>query len=409
MSVTKAIDTDVIIVGGGLAGRTLASLLASRNIHSVILEERNDKSRLEQQDPRTLAITRASENILRSAGAWKYLPKDKTGFFRKIFVWEETGRGDIEFDSADLCEPALGYIIGQNVLEWALGQANSEYDQITSLQPATVKSLQVTGDSVSVQLVNGKKLSARLIIGADGAKSGLRELAGIAYPAHDYQQTAVACIVQTEKSHGYVARQRFLSTGPLAFLPMANTHQCGIVWSTAPEHAKQLLKMQEPEFNQALAEAFSFTLGNIMASESRTVFPLQHAQAEHYCQPRLALIGDAAHTVHPLAGQGANLGLLDAATLAEILLEAEKNNRDIGAHTVLRRYERWRRGENFLMIKVLEGLKLLFESKLVTVRHMRNIGLDMTDMVSPVKHVIMRHAMGLSGDLPVFARNQQYV
>jgi 2-octaprenylphenol hydroxylase len=186
---------------------------------------------------------------------------------------------------------------------------------------------------------------------------------------------------------------------------MADPHQCGIVWSTTPDHAKSLIKMDEDSFHKALAEAFTHTLGNIVSSGPRACFPLQHSQSEHYCQPRLALIGDAAHTVHPLAGQGANMGLLDAATLAEVLIEARNKHKDIGAYPVLRRYERWRKGENFLMIKVLQGLKYLFESQLVSVRHLRNIGLDVTDMLTPVKYSIMRHAMGLSGDLPVFARN----
>ena len=403
--INNLFDADVIIVGGGISGSTLASLLARQNIKCLILEERPGQNTLERDDPRTLAITRASENILRAANAWQLIPRDRIGLFRSMFVWEETGKGDIEFNSADLCESTLGYIIEQNVLECVLAKANTELPCITRIQPASVKLINLLQDRVCVELTDGKQLSAKLLVAADGAKSTIRGMAGITYPVHDYHQQAVACIVETEKEHGSVARQIFLASGPLAFLPMANPHYCGVVWSTSPAHASRLLAMNTETFNDSLAEAFSFTLGRVISSKQRTGFPLQHAQAERYCLPRFALLGDAAHTVHPLAGQGANLGLLDAATLAEVILDAANYRKDIGAYSVLRRYERWRRGENHLMLKVIQGFKLLFESRLTSVRYIRNIGLDLVDMVSPVKNMIMRHASGLSGDLPRFARN----
>jgi 2-octaprenylphenol hydroxylase len=402
---SRQLTADVIIAGGGLAGAAIAALLAVRGLRCLVLEERTQQAVAERNDPRTLAITRASENILRHAGAWENLPAARIGYFRKMHLWDESGPGDISFDSAEICESTLGYIIEQVLLEQALRAANDKSDLVQYLQPARLSEVKPGEKRVDVLLEDGTQLGSRLIIGADGAKSRLRTLAGIACPAHDYHQQAVACVVRTEKAHDSVARQRFLQTGPLAFLPMADPHQCGIVWSTAPEHAKLLLEMDEPGFNEVLGGAFDHTLGNILSGGPRAVFPLQHAQADHYCQPRLALIGDAAHTIHPLAGQGANMGLLDAAVLAEVIIEARTKNRDIGAYQVLRRYERWRRGENYLMIKVLHGLKLLFASRLASIRHLRNIGLDITDMLTPVKHTIMRHAMGLAGDLPSFAQN----
>jgi 2-octaprenylphenol hydroxylase len=402
---TVKVDADVIIVGGGLAGATLASLLAGQDIRCVVLEERSNELKSGRIDPRALAITRASENILRSARAWEHLPQNRIGYFRQMHVWDETGSGDIKFDSAELCESTLGYIIEQTVLEQALRAASNKPDLIKYYQPATLSGLKIDRRLVRAQLGDGTELTSHLIIGADGARSRLRTLAAIACPVYDYHQQAVACIARTEMAHAAVARQRFLTTGPLAFLPMADPHQCGIVWSTSPDHAKSLIEMDVDSFHQALADAFVHTLGEIVSSGPRASFPLQHSQAEQYCQPRLALIGDAAHTVHPLAGLGANMGLLDAATLAEVLIEARIKHKDIGAYPVLRRYERWRKGENFLMIKVLQGLKSLFESRLDSVRHVRNIGLDVTDMLTPVKYSIMRHAMGLSGNLPVFARN----
>ena len=404
MRYNRGLDADVIIVGGGLAGSTLAGLLAGSGIRCLIIEERKEAPDTDNIDPRTLAITRASENIIKATGAWQLLPAERIGYFRRMYVWDEQGEGNIGFDSADLCEPTLGYIIEQTVLERAVRQAIKQNNLITWCQPAQIQAFEITDQSVIVQLADGNTLTAALVTGADGARSVIRNLAGIQYPAHDYHQHAVACIVETEKSHDSVARQRFLVNGPLAFLPMADANHCGVVWSTTPDHAGRLLAMDENTFNRELAESFAFTLGNIISSNLRTRFPLQHAQASHYCQPRLALIGDAAHCVHPLAGQGANLGLLDAASLSDVIIDACCRDRDPGDYMVLRKYERWRKGENFLMLKVLEGFKMLFESRLASVRFLRNFGMELTDMAVPLKHAIMRHAMGLSGDLPSVAR-----
>ena len=397
-------DADVIIVGGGLVGSTLAGLLAAKDIRCLIVEGRATESGRDRPDPRALAITLASANILHAARIWKYLPEDRTGFFRKMQVWDANGDGDIEFDSAELCEPTLGYIIEQEVLERAAAQAHGEFAHIKRLQPATPVALKLEDKLVALELEDGTQLAARLIVGADGGRSRVRTLAGIACPTHDYHQQAVACVVETERAHDCIARQQFCTEGPLAFLPMAGPHTCGIVWSTSPRHAEELLAMDEAEFNLALADAFDLRLGTIRHSGPRAAFPLQHAHAEHYCLPRLALIGDAAHMVHPLAGQGANLGLLDAAALAETVTTAWKNKRDIGALGVLRRYERWRRGENLLMMNILQSCQILFANRLPVVRHLRNIGLDLVDMMTPVKHLIMRHASGLKGDLPRAAR-----
>ncbi|MEE9551813.1 MAG: UbiH/UbiF/VisC/COQ6 family ubiquinone biosynthesis hydroxylase [Gammaproteobacteria bacterium] len=402
------LDADVIIVGGGLVGCTLAALLAKQDIRCLIVEANKGLSMASHTltDPRALAITRASENILHTAGAWTQLPEDKIGHFREMHVWDENGSGEIHFDSADLCESTLGYIIEQTILEAALHEALEQLDCIEWCRPATPVTLIQEKDKASITLEDDRKLSASLVVGADGARSKIRALAGIDYPQRDYHQQAVACVIKTERPHGQVARQRFLNNGPLAFLPMADPQQCGIVWSTLPDHADSLLAMDEQEFEHTLGQAFDDTLGEVLFSGPRVSFPLQHAQAESYCQLRLALVGDAAHSVHPLAGQGANLGLLDAATLAEVILEANNKNRDIGAYAVLRRYERWRKGENLAMLKLLQGFKYLFESKLQGIRRIRNLGLDLTDKATPLKHLIMRHAMGLAGDLPAFAREQ---
>ncbi len=395
-------DTEVVIIGGGLTGATLALLLARAGIQVMVLE-RETAAPGSRDDPRALAITRASENILRTAGAWACLPDGAIGRIEKMLVWDAHGEGKIEFDSAELCEAILGYIIQQSVLEEALIEACEDNPNIKR-QQAQVEDLEFGTDSVRIVLENGTAMTADLVVAADGNRSQVRELAGIAYPRHDYQQQAVACRVETELSHDSIARQCFLAEGPLAFLPLADPHQCGIVWSTSPEQASRLLAMDDAEFNEALGQAFSHTLGGIISSTKRVAFPLYHAQAERYCRLRLALIGDAAHCVHPLAGQGANLGLLDAATLAEVVTAAWDKGSDMGSLGVLRRYERWRKGENYLMLKVFQGFKVLFENRLTSVRLLRNAGLKLTDLATPLKHAIIRRASGLSGDLPQIAR-----
>jgi 2-octaprenylphenol hydroxylase len=241
------------------------------------------------------------------------------------------------------------------------------------------------------------------VIGADGPRSRVRQQASIDLTAWGYAQQAIVATVAPEQSHASTAWQRFLATGPLAFLPLADG-RCSIVWSVDSEQADILLAHEDARFLEALATAFGDRLGAVVATSTRAAFPLQRAHAKRYVDSRIALIGDAAHTVHPLAGQGVNLGLLDAAVLAEVLLDADGAGRDIGSVPVLRRYERWRKGDNLAMLAVTDGLKRLFGNSMVAVARMRNLGLDVTDSVRPVKNMFMRRAAGLEGDLPRLAR-----
>jgi 2-octaprenylphenol hydroxylase len=253
-------------------------------------------------------------------------------------------------------------------------------------------------------MTDGGNIAARLVVAADGNRSPLRAMAGIGFPVRAYGQDAVACLVRTELPHGNVARQRFLRGGPLAFLPLAEPYRCGIVWSTTPEHARALQEMEDSKFCEALASAFENTLGRVLESGPRRTFPLSFAHAERYLRGRLALAGDAAHCVHPLAGQGANLGLLDAAALAELVVDAHRRGRDPGAARVLRTYERWRRGENAAMGFALDALQKLFGPADGALPGLRSLGLDLVDRSGPLKHAIMRRAMGVEGDVPGIAR-----
>ena len=393
---------DLIIVGGGIAGGILASLMAQNGFNVAIVEARISEP--SKPDPRVFAITRASEMIFRRAGIWAKLAQQPLGHFREMHVWDANGAGSIHFDSKALSEPTLGYIIENQRIQNALREKLGQFTHLTWYCPANVESLNLRQNNAELLLDSGKRLTAKLIVGADGASSRIRQLAGISNHTHDYHQTAVVCSVKTQSAHHDIARQRFLSTGPLAFLPLADPHTCSIVWSTTTGQARVLLNCDEQEFNFQLEQAFDSTLGAVLETTQRFSFPLSRAHSSNYVAHRLALIGDAAHRVHPLAGQGANLGILDAATLAEVLNRTE---RDIGYFSTLRKYERWRKGENLAVIMAMDVFKYLFGSTIPPLQWSRNAGLNLTDSLTPVKRLIMRRAMGLTGDLPMLAHNPE--
>ena len=397
-------DAEVLIVGGGPAGATLAGLLGSKGVECIVIDAAPGSARTETIDPRALAVTLASANILKGFGLWDRLAGDRIGHFRRMLVWDANGKGRIGFDCADLGQATLGYIIEQSVLQMALDEIMNFFPCVSVYRNESVSALEWDTDGIMVIPENNKPLRARLVVAADGFNSVTRDLAGIDYYIHDYNQAALACVITTEFPHEEVARQRFLSGGPLAFLPMAVKNRCGIVWSTQPDYAAQLKEMETDEFNAALQDAIENILGRIESSGVRVVFPLKRARAAHYCKDRLVLVGDAAHSIHPLAGQGANLGLMDAACLAQTLLQARQQRKDIGNRNILRKYERWRKGENEMMMMAMDGFKYLFEKQVEPLPLLRNTGMSMVDGAGPLKHWIMRRAMGLAGDLPDAAR-----
>ncbi len=386
---------DTVIVGGGLVGLSLAAALGRDGFSVAVLEARPVISDWPEDrvDLRVYAITRESQRLFERVGAWPAMLA-KAGPFRAMHVWDAGGDGAIHFSSADLGEPCLGYILESRVIEQALLGVLAELPTVQHFRPVTVMAFRQQEDGQQLELEDGRTLQAGLLVGADGKHSKVRDHAGIHARVSDYGQQALVAVVSTERPHEETAWQRFLPTGPLAFLPLIDG-RCSIVWSASSERAEQLLQMDAADFRVELGEAFEFRLGQVTACGERALFPLQRQYAERYVAPRIALVGDASHVIHPLAGQGVNLGLKDVAGLAGVLVDARRRQRDIGSLPVLRRYERARKGDNMAMMLAMDGFKHLFGSSFAPLRRVRNLGLNLVDAAQPVKNRIMRSAMGL--------------
>ena len=343
---------------------------------------------------RVSAITRASQTLLKNVGAWDYIVDERISPYQDMFVWDAGSKGELHFDSADMGEADLGHIIENRVIIKALHKRISELPQIELLCPAKLEDIEFKKNAARITLADKTELTSNLIVAADGSRSWVRQQADIAVKGWDFDQAALVTTVKTEKHHQDTAWQRFLNTGPLAFLPLTEGYS-SIVWSTSPDEAKRLSKISEDEFAKEIELAFESKLGKIETVAARAVFPLRLFETLNYVKPRLALVGDAAHTIHPLAGQGVNLGFADVASLMNVITEALNSKKDIGDLKVLRRYERWRRADNRAMIIAMDGLKRLFGSELSAVKTLRHLGLDITNKITPLKNIIMQQAMGI--------------
>ncbi len=393
---------EVVIIGGGMVGLTLACALGKAGRKVAVVEAREPQAweKNSDYDLRVVAVNRASQNVLQRLGAWSRIEAMRVSPYEKMFVWDAGGSGEIAFSAADLGEPDLGHIVENRVIQLALLAELDTLPSVDWLCPAKVERFVTDEKEAIVTLDDGRLLMTQLVVGADGANSFVRDMAGIGLKQRDYGQQGIVAAVTPELPHAFTAWQRFQPDGVLALLPMADG-RCSIVWSVESTRAETLLAMSEEEFLQQISEAFDYKLGSIVATSERVGFPLRGRHAAEYVKPRVALVGDAAHTVHPLAGQGVNLGFMDAAALGEILADSK---RDLGSYSLLRKYERARAGENLVMQRLMEGFKLVYGQQQPAVKWLRNAGMSAAHAALPVKNLMMGYALGTLGDKPALAR-----
>lgn len=388
---------DIIIVGCGTVGLTAALLLAKNPTLNIAILEASAISpawNKDKIDHRVSAISLASQNIFQQLQVWPTILKKRASPYHKMHVWDENSNGEIHFDCREVDEPQLGFIIEDNVVRASLLEKIQEHANITLFFSQKLIALQETEDEIILTTNQDQTFKTKLLIGADGANSVVRDLAKIAMDVQDYGHTAIVTQVETELSHQQTAWQRFLTTGPLAFLPLQDKNTCSIVWSTLPNDAHALLQQDEQIFCETLGQAFAHRLGKIKSISARYHFPLRMRHVKNYVKHRIALIGDAAHTLHPLAGQGVNLGLQDALVLSEVILQAIEKNRDFASFATLRKYERARKSNNLLMLHFVGMIKKVFGSENRMVQTLRDKGLNGLNDVSLIKKFFVNYALG---------------
>ncbi|HEV8389362.1 MAG TPA: UbiH/UbiF/VisC/COQ6 family ubiquinone biosynthesis hydroxylase [Dongiaceae bacterium] len=433
-------EAELIVVGGGLVGLTLAIACAEGGIRTIVVEaESAEALGSTAYDGRSAAIAYGSQQVLRAIGAWNGIAPHAQPI-RDIRVtdggWHVKSQSHayVHYSHLDLldrkpaapvsepespvimsCEPdtqpasaPFGYIVENRVTRIALLARAKECANLTHLAPRLVTALDLTSEAARVTLDNGRGLTARLVVAADGKQSALRRMAGIGSRQFGYHQTAIVCTVAHEKPHGAVAHEHFLPAGPFAMLPMTDEtladgsqrHRSSIVWSEDPRLVPMLLKLDEEAFGQEIERRFGLSLGQVRPLGPRFSYPLTMTLADSYVRERFALAGDAAHGIHPIAGQGFNLGVRDVAALAEVLVEAGRAGLDLGSLEVLDRYARWRRFDNIMLSTFMDGLTRLFSNDFAPLRLARDIGFALFNRTMPLKRLAMRHAMGIVGKLP---------
>jgi 2-octaprenylphenol hydroxylase len=404
-------DFDLLIVGGAMAGAGAAALLATNPgtaaLRIALLEPKPTATPApgEPLDLRVSALSRVSQRLLELTGAWPAVVARGAAAYQRMVVWEEhatpEGPGALHFDAAELGEPDLGHIVENRAVQAALLERAMAAGVV--LLRAGFASLASGADAIQVATTDGRKYGAALVIGADGSESALRVQAGITTCGWDYEQRAVVTHLSCERAHRDTAWQRFLDTGPLALLPLADG-RVSLVWSTTPAIAEELVKCSDGEFAGRVTSASAGVLGRLEATTARASFPLRLVHARRYAAERVVLIGDAAHTVHPLAGQGINLAFMDVAALVDVLGAALEAGDDPGELAVLRRYERWRKAEALPAIAVLDGIKRLFYGGDALQSRLRRAGLDLVESSGPIKRLLMQRALGVAGEVPASVR-----
>lgn len=398
-------SVDVAIVGGGMVGLAVACGLQGSGLRVAVLEQREPQPLAADAAPalRVSAINAASEKLLTRLGVWSDIVARRASCYHGMEVWDKDSFGRIAFDDQSMGYSHLGHIVENTVIHYALWQKAQQSSDITLKAPAELQQVAWGENEAFLTLKDGAMLTARLVIGADGANSWLRNKADIPLTFWDYRHHALVATIRTEEAHGAVARQAFHGEGILAFLPLSDPHLCSIVWSLAPHEAERMQQASDEQFNQALNIAFDNRLGLCRVESERQVYPLTGRYARQFAAHRLALVGDAAHTIHPLAGQGVNLGFMDAAELVDELKRLHRQGKDIGQYLYLRRYERSRKHSAALMLAGMQGFRELFAGTHPAKKLLRDMGLKLADTLPGVKPQLLRQAMGLN-DLPEWLR-----
>ncbi len=392
-------EFDIIIVGGGIVGLSFACELAGSDFSVAVVERNELRPVNDVPECRVSAINRFALQHFKQANVWQSILSQRACVFDRMFVWDQTGAGQIQFDAVELGVPELGVIIENNVLQQLLLETVQAAGNIHYLCPEEITGIDYLPKDggqtrSSITLASGAQMTAKLLVGADGASSKVREIAAIERKQQAYGQQGLVCNVSTSEPHQNTAWQCFMLSGPLAFLPLYNGDS-SIVWSLDDAAASERMALSDDEFKDALAEAGQYKLGEISKVSQRFLFPLAHGHSTDYVKPGLALIGDAAHSIHPLAGQGANLGIADAAALAEVLSTAKKAGRQWTARHTLAKYQRQRKGANLLMETSMTAFKELFGNDNVLVSEVRNAGLSLVDNLPALKYRVIKQALGV--------------
>ncbi|CAA9891473.1 2-octaprenyl-3-methyl-6-methoxy-1,4-benzoquinol hydroxylase [Candidatus Methylobacter favarea] len=400
---------DVVIAGGGMIGAAVAASLGGSSLKVAVIESSPPHAFSPDQphDLRVSALSIASKNILETVGAWNGVRNRRLCPFRRMRVWET--EENTEFCSDDINYPELGYIVENRVIQLALLERLQSFANIKLMCPATINKIIYSAQKPSeVELEDGRILSAKVLVAADGGQSRVRQAVGLGVTSWDYKQHALVIYIETAYGQQDITWQRFVPSGPQAFLPLTG-HYGSVVWYNSPDEVNRLKALSSSDLQRELSAAFPECLGKINQVLGTVSFPLKRQHAQSYVKAGVVLVGDAAHVINPLAGQGVNIGMLDAATLAEVLIAAKKQGIDIGDLAVLKRYEKLRRIENLKMMTVMDVFYRVFSNEVVPVKFLRNLGLGLAERILPAKRKVMRSAMGLEGNLPRLARGEPII
>jgi 2-octaprenylphenol hydroxylase len=397
----------VVIIGGGIVGLSLAALLAKHDFSVAVIESKKAEFKTDTLSARVSVIHLTSTKLLDYLGVWDALKHNSAPLY-EMKIWDHTQNAHLHFDSRTVDQLQMGFIVDNQAITQSLRETLKNNAYVDIFCPAKPTAFQRENKKIILSLDNNNAIETDLIVGADGAHSWVREQMPITLKTRSYCQKAIIAVIESQKAHHNTAYQKFLTTGPVALLPLSHPHQTALVWSADDAISDELMAKSDEEFNDALTQALDFKLGKLNIKSTRSQFPLTMRHAEDYVSENFALAGDAAHTIHPLAGLGVNLGLMDVACLAQTLVDARTQKKSLGDLRVLRRYSRWRIAQNTGIISAMRGLKELFAVDASLFNIISSFGVNAVDQCAPIKNQLMQIAMGQSNDLPNFLQTSRF-